>query len=63
VQGDSVAREFIPQLIEYWQQGRFPFDRLITRYDGIEQIDVAANAMSRGEVIKPVVVIDPDYEG
>jgi aryl-alcohol dehydrogenase len=61
IQGDSVSKSFIPQLIELWQQGRFPFDKLITQYNGIENIDAAASAMSRGEVIKPVVIIDADY--
>ncbi len=62
VQGDSVSHTFIPQLIDLWQQGRFPFDRLITRFDGIDQVESAVQAMKRGEIIKPVVVIDPDFE-
>jgi aryl-alcohol dehydrogenase len=62
VQGDAVSREFIPQLIDYWQQGRFPFDKLITQFDGIDQIEAAVNAMSRGDVIKPVVIIHRNYE-
>ena len=57
VQGDSDSQGFIPQLIGLWQDGKFPFDQLITEYHGIEQLDNAANAMRRGEVIKPVVVI------
>ena len=60
VQGDSVSKRFIPQLIEWWQDGRFPFDKLITEYHGIEQLDSAANAMRKGEVIKPVVILDQD---
>jgi aryl-alcohol dehydrogenase len=63
VQGDSVSHTFIPQLIDLWQQGRFPFDKLITRFDGIDSIETAVQSMKRGEVIKPVVVIDPDFEG
>lgn len=62
VQGDAVSRKFIPQLIDYWQQGRFPFDKLITQFDGIDQIEAAVNAMSRGDVIKPVVIIHRNYE-
>ena len=57
VQGDSVSKTFIPQLIEWWQQGKFPFDELITEYRGIDQLDVAVQAMRNGEVIKPVVVM------
>ena len=32
-EGDSVATEFIPQLIELYRQGRFPYDRLIKFYE------------------------------
>jgi len=62
VQGDSESKAFIPQLIEYWQQGKFPFDKLITRFDGIENIGAAADAMRRGDIIKPVVIIDRDFQ-
>ncbi|MGI9222805.1 MAG: NAD(P)-dependent alcohol dehydrogenase [Woeseiaceae bacterium] len=58
IQGDSVSKTFIPQLIELWQQGKFPFDELITEYHGIDEIESAATAMQRGEIIKPVVIID-----
>ena len=61
VQGDSVPQEFIPRLIKLWQQGEFPFDKPLTQFKGIDSIDAAVTAMSNGEVIKPVVVIDPDY--
>lgn len=62
VQGDSVAKTFIPKLIGLWQQGRFPFDRLITRFSGIDSLESAAQAMSRGDVIKPVVIIDENFQ-
>ena len=58
VQGDSVSKTFIPKLIDLWQQGEFPFDKLVTTFDSIDAIDDAVNAMSSGEVVKPVVVID-----
>jgi aryl-alcohol dehydrogenase len=61
IQGDSVSKDFIPKLIDLWQQGKFPFDKLITQYDSIDSIDDAVNAMNSGEVIKPVVIIDADY--
>jgi aryl-alcohol dehydrogenase len=61
IQGDSVSKSFIPKLIELWQQGQFPYDKLITKFTGIEQIDAAVEAMSKGNVIKPVVIIDPEF--
>jgi len=62
VQGDSVSKTFIPKLIGLWQEGQFPFDRLITRFDGIDALDAAAQAMTSGEVIKPVVILDDSYQ-
>jgi aryl-alcohol dehydrogenase len=57
IQGDSVSKTFIPRLIELWQQGEFPFDELITEFQGIDELDGAAQAMRAGDVIKPVVII------
>ncbi len=61
IQGDAVPQSFIPQLIQLWQDGQFPFDRLISTYDGIESLDAAVNDMNRGDVVKPVVIFDPAY--
>ena len=58
VQGDSQSKTFIPHLIDLWQDGKFPFDKLVTMFDSIDSVDDAVNAMSSGDVIKPVVVID-----
>ena len=54
IEGDSVPDIFIPQLIELYMQGRFPFDRLITFYDLVDT-DKAARDMEEGRVIKPVI--------
>ncbi|AXQ31072.1 NAD(P)-dependent alcohol dehydrogenase [Solimonas sp. K1W22B-7] len=55
LEGDSQPREFIPQLVELYRQGKFPFDRLIKTFP-FEQINEAAHASEDGSVIKPVVV-------
>jgi aryl-alcohol dehydrogenase len=54
IEGDSVPDVFIPQLIEFYRQGRFPFDRLIKFYD-LEQINDAAHDAETGLTIKPVI--------
>lgn len=54
IEGDSVPDIFIPQLIELWRQGRFPFDRLITYYP-LSRIEEAAQAAEKGEVLKAVL--------
>jgi aryl-alcohol dehydrogenase len=52
--GDAAPRQFIPMLIRYWQQGRFPFDRLIRLYPFAE-IGKAFADIAAGQVIKPVL--------
>ena len=53
VQGDSIPDEFIPSLVELYMQGRFPFDKLVTKYP-FEKINEAIADQARGKVVKPV---------
>jgi aryl-alcohol dehydrogenase len=62
IQGDSESKQFIPELIEHWQKGNFPFEKLVTRFNGIENIETAAGAMRRRDIIKPIIIIDTDYQ-
>ena len=51
--GDAVPQQFLPELIQYWRQGRFPLDRMIRFYDFN---DIAAAYKASGhEAIKPVL--------
>jgi aryl-alcohol dehydrogenase len=54
VEGDSVPQTLLALLIRYWEQGRFPIDRLIRHYD-FDQINEAAADAEHGRVIKPVL--------
>ncbi|GGB04892.1 NAD(P)-dependent alcohol dehydrogenase [Allosediminivita pacifica] len=54
VEGESNPDVFIPTLIALWQQGRFPFDKLITFFP-FEQINEAFEASEKGEAIKPIL--------
>jgi aryl-alcohol dehydrogenase len=54
VEGDSVPQLFLPQLVRYWEEGRFPIERLIRHYD-FDQINEAARDAEAGRVIKPVL--------
>lgn len=58
IEGDSIADLFIPELIELWREGRFPFDKLIRRYP-MAQINEAIAASESGEVLKPVLCNQP----
>jgi aryl-alcohol dehydrogenase len=53
-EGDARPDEFIPQLLELHQQGRFPFDRMITSYD-FRDINTACEDSDTGKTIKPVL--------
>jgi len=54
IQGDSRPREFIPRLVDLFMAGRFPLDRLVTRYAFADINRAAADATS-GATIKPVL--------
>jgi len=60
--GDAAPRSFIPMLIDYWRQGRFPFDRLLSFYR-FDEIGRAFDDIHHGRAIKPVLIIDPALAG
>jgi aryl-alcohol dehydrogenase len=54
--GDAHPATFLPRLIDYWRQGRFPFDRLLTFYR-FDEIGRAFADVHQGRVIKPVLLM------
>jgi aryl-alcohol dehydrogenase len=56
IEGDSVPQLFIPKLIKLYQQGKFPFDRLIKFYK-FKDINRAMKDSLSGKTIKPVLLI------
>jgi aryl-alcohol dehydrogenase len=54
IQGDSVPKQFIPQLVDHIAAGRFPIERMITFY-GLADINRAAAESASGKTIKPVL--------
>lgn len=54
VEGSADPQSFIPQLISYYREGRFPFDRLIEVFE-FEAIADAFVAGESGRVVKPVL--------
>ena len=54
IEGDSVPDEFIPRLVDLYQQGRFPFDRLVTPF-AFDEIQQAVAASEQGRAVKPVL--------
>lgn len=56
VEGDSVPQVFIPKLVDLYQQGRFPFDKLVKFYS-FEQINDAVEDSIQGLTLKPILKI------
>ena len=56
IQGDSRPRDFIPRLVDLFMEGRFPLNRIVTRYDLADINHAAADAAS-GATIKPVLTL------
>jgi aryl-alcohol dehydrogenase len=54
--GSANPRLFIPKLIEFWRQGRFPIEKLIARYPFAE-FDKAWRDCEAAAVVKPVLVM------
>lgn len=54
IEGDSIPDVFIPQLVDLWHQGRFPFDKLV-RYFPLSQINEAVHASETGQVLKAIL--------
>jgi len=56
LQGSSVPQVFIPKLIELWQQGCLPVQKLTKSY-GFDDINEGFEDSVSGRVLKPVLVI------
>ncbi|WJD84007.1 NAD(P)-dependent alcohol dehydrogenase [Limosilactobacillus fermentum] len=54
VEGDAIPQKFIPEMIKYYQEGRFAFDKLIKVYD-FKDLNQAMDDFKAGKVLKPVV--------
>lgn len=54
IEGDTVPQLFIPELVDYYCQGLFPFDKLV-RYYAFGDINQAFEDSRTGEAIKPIV--------
>ena len=54
IQGDSVPKEFLPRLVDYIADGRFPVEKLIKFYP-LAKINQAAEESANGKTIKPVI--------
>jgi aryl-alcohol dehydrogenase len=54
VEGSAQPQRFIPQLIDLYRRGRFPFDRLVSYYD-FADINRAISDSEHGSTVKPIL--------
>jgi len=54
--GSVVPRVFLPKMIEWYRQGRFPVDRLVKTFP-FSQINEAFAAAHHGDAVKPVLLM------
>jgi aryl-alcohol dehydrogenase len=52
--GDQIPQIFMPQLIQFHRDGRFPYDKLIRSYP-FEDLNEACKDAESGQVTKPVI--------
>jgi aryl-alcohol dehydrogenase len=57
VEGDAIPQVLIPKLIELYQQGKCPFDKMSTYYP-FDKINEAIHDAESGKVIKAVLRMD-----
>ncbi|ADP83041.1 NAD(P)-dependent alcohol dehydrogenase [Pseudofrankia inefficax] len=55
LEGGADPRVVIPQLIDWWRAGEFPFDQLIETFP-LDEINAAEEASLSGKVVKPVLL-------
>ena len=57
VEGGSDPQRFIPTLVQFYQEGRLPLEK-ITKFYPFDQLEQAFEDSHSGKVIKPVVVFE-----
>lgn len=55
VQGHSIPKELVPQIVGWWRQGIFPVEKLVKFFDMKDFAD-AVKVMGNGDVVKPILV-------
>lgn len=55
LEGDAVPQILVPQLLEFWRRGLFPFERLIRTYP-LDAINRAVEDSLDGTVVKPILI-------
>lgn len=57
IEGDAVPQTFIPKLVKFYQDGLFPFDKLVKFYN-YKDVEQAFEDSKNGSTIKPILVME-----
>lgn len=55
IQGSAIARQFVPRMLQWHKEGRFPIEKFVTFF-AAKDFESALQGMKNGTVIKPVLV-------
>jgi Zn-dependent alcohol dehydrogenase len=55
VEGDVIPQNYLPVMIGWYREGKFPVDRLVEYFEADKFME-AIGAMEKGGVVKPVIV-------
>lgn len=55
IEGDCVPSEWIPQMIQWYREGKFPIDKIVKTFPANE-FGQALHEMHTGSTIKPVLL-------
>ncbi|KAF3812120.1 Aryl-alcohol dehydrogenase [Colletotrichum gloeosporioides] len=55
MEGGVHPEDYIPQLIQWYHEGRFPLEKLIKTYD-VKDFELAVKDMEDGTTIKPILI-------
>lgn len=54
IEGNVTPKDYVPKMIQWYREGRFPFDKLIKLMPA-EEFETALHEMHTGETVKPVI--------
>ncbi|KAH0438190.1 alcohol dehydrogenase [Colletotrichum camelliae] len=54
VQGHVRTRDYVPQMVQWWRDGKFPVEKLVKVFEH-PNFEQAVEAMKKGDVVKPII--------
>ena len=55
IEGNATPSKYVPQMVQWYREGKFPFDKLI-KFLPAEEFERGLHEMHTGETVKPVLL-------